>query len=78
MQDVRLQDCCRVACVLLIWWLAQLFDLNYEEDLNKVDWSSLLLHVATRLDADMEPQFLAVFPWELLHLSVLSVLRRAT
>ena len=75
---MRLQGCCRVACVLLIRWLAQLFDLDYEEVLNKVSWSSLLQHVAQRLDADMEPEFSAVFPWELSHLSVRSVLRRAT
>ena len=67
---MRLQGCCRVACVLLIRWLAQLFDLDYEEVLNKVSWSSLLQHVAQRLDGDMEPAFMAVFPWELSHLSV--------
>ena len=70
---MRLQGCCHVACVLLIWWLAQLFDLDYEEVLHKVPWSSLLQHVAQRLDGDMEDAFMAEFPWELSHLSVHSI-----
>ena len=64
--------------MLLIRWLAQLFDLDYEEVSNKVPWSPLLEQLAQRLDADMEPEFSAEFPWPLSHLSVLSVLRRAT
>ena len=59
-----------------IRWLAQLFDLDYEEVSNKFSWSLLLERVAQRLEADMEPEFSAEFPWPLSHLSVLEVLRR--
>ena len=68
--------CCRVACVHSIRWLAQLFDLDYGEVSNKFSWSLLLERVAQRLEADMEPEFSAEFPWPLSHLSVLGVLRR--
>ena len=68
---MRLAGCCRVACVPLIRWLAQLFDLDYEEVSNKFSWSLLLERVAQRLEADMEPEFSAEFPWPLSHLSVL-------
>ncbi len=73
---MRAQGCCCVACVLLIRWLAQLFDLDYEKVSNKASWSLLLEVVAQRLEADMEPELSAEFPWPLSHLSVLSVLRR--
>ena len=73
---MRLAGCCCVACVPLIRWLAQLFDLDYEEVSNKFSWSLLLERVAQRLEADMEPEFSAEFPWPLSHLSVLGVLRR--
>ena len=76
-QDVRLAGCSLVARGPLFRWLAQLFDLDFDADLNRVDWSRLLEQVAERLHADAEPTFYAEFPWPLLHLSVLGVRGRA-
>ena len=76
-QDVRLVGCSLVARGPLFRWLAQLFDLDFDADLNRVDWSRLLEQVAERLHADAEPTFYAEFPWPLLHLSVLGVRGRA-
>ena len=38
-----------------------------------IPWSELLERVARRLFDDSEPEYMAEFPWELSHLSVLSV-----
>ena len=45
--------------------------MDFDKDSTAVDWSRLLELVSERLDADMEPEYSAKFPWPLRHLSVL-------
>ena len=66
----RLLSCCVWASIR---WLAELFDVDFHANSTTVDWARLLEHVAERLHGDMEPEFLAEFPWSLMHLSVLVV-----
>lgn len=66
----------RCSCASLRW-LAELFDLDVDAHSTAVDWSRLLEVVAGRLDADVEPEFSAEFPWPLRHLSVLGGRGRA-